>query len=123
MTRIVVLDEELHEGLTVVEIPASFMRAVEAGHHPPYIRMAVPTELAFRDPDPGRPLPPNIVTLRLEPVWKNGRRSPLFWYAYADDPELVLKLRAAFLPGQLSEVQRREQEAFWRGAFAAVGLR
>ena len=45
----------------------------------------------------------------------------LFWYAYADNPETALLLRAAFLPGQVSEVQKREALAALKGALSVIG--
>lgn len=41
MTRVIVMDEEFHEPLTIVEISASWFRAIQDGHHPPYIRLLV----------------------------------------------------------------------------------
>ncbi len=44
----------------------------------------------------------------------------LFLYGYALEPELALLLRAAFLPGQVGEVQRREKAAYFKGQFDLV---
>ena len=125
MTRIVVMDEELHESITVVDIPASFIRDVESGKAPPWIVMLPPPEpvSVFTKPETAAQfMPIRQVGLRLERVMRGRDPKPLFWYAYADDPVLALELRAAFLPGQLGEVQRREREAYWRGAFAGLAV-
>lgn len=143
VTRIVVMDAELHEALTVVEIPASIMRDVQTGEMRWVFLMPPPPRLSASDfysplnPPPARMAIPNPVRLSMECVFRGSggdarrpppqgqgeRSTPLFWYAYADDPELALTLRAAFLPGQLGEVQRRQQEAYWRGAFMGMSLR
>lgn len=123
MTRIVVMDEELHESITVVDIPGSFIRDVESGKVPPWIVMLPPpgpVKLTYSAEEIAQPMPFRQVRLRLERVMRGRDPKPLFWYAYADDPVLALELRAAFLPGQLGEVQRREREAYWRGAFAGL---
>lgn len=94
------------------------MDQVEAGRR--YWRFAVPIELSFSDicnSDPGPVADLNIVELRFEAVARERRI--IFWYAYPNNPELALKLKAAFLPGQLGEVRRREREAYWRGVFLA----
>jgi hypothetical protein len=125
MTRIVVMDEELHESITVVDIPASFIRAVESGSHPPFIHLAITRSISLHNglDDPTAPMPRSDVRLRLEAVMRGRDPRPIFWYAYADDPTLALELRAAFMPGQISEVRRREKEAYWRGAFAGLSVR
>lgn len=117
------MDEELHETLTVVEIPASYIREAAQGGRA-FIYMAPPpdpvTVCRLLD-DECACVSFEVVRLRLEPVMRGRSHEPIFWYAYAHNPELALKLRCAFLPGQIGEVQRREAEAYWRGAFAGLG--
>ena len=126
MTRIVVLDQELHEALTVVEIPARFMRDVRSGrcyHFPVFEEDAY---VARWSPAMNDTCSFRVCTLRFEAVMRGDSRNGqelLFWYAYADDPELALLIRAAFLPGQVGEVQRRQREAYFRGVFAGATLR
>lgn len=122
MTRIVVLDQELHEALPVVDVPASFMRDLRSGayrrwHVPIWPQIAVHIGPVS---ERAEAIEMKIVTLRFESVCRGSRGEHLFWYAYADDPELALQMRAAFLPGQLGEVQRREREAYFRGMFSRM---
>lgn len=127
--RIVLFDRELHEALTVIDVPTTFIRAVEARERAPYICLHAPrfVDLAscWREVETLTMAEIRVVRISLEPVMRGRGReiSPIFWYGYPDDPELALELRAAFLPGQLGEVQRREKDAFWRGAFAGAVLR
>jgi hypothetical protein len=70
------------------------------------------------------------VTLTFECVCRggghrNGHYSEpeiLFWYAYADDPETALLLRAAYLPGQVGDVQRREKVAYINGLLTGAAI-
>lgn len=126
--RVIVFDRELHEPLTVVEVPAWLAEQAKDGHP---IRLLPPQPFdpsaMFRD-EPTEAVCEQIVTLTFERVSRSVRASPrlqaagvkyeseiLFWYAYADDPETALLLRAAFLPGQVGEVQRREKRAYVMG--------
>lgn len=133
MTRVIVMDEEFHEPLTIVEISASWFRAIQDGHHPPYIRLPVEqrevTAASFAKAmmkDHAEYQELKTVWLRFEQVRKGTGRKRLdgssetetiFWFAYADDPELALTLRAAFLPGQIGEVQRLQKAAYVKGVF------
>ncbi len=121
MTRIVLYDRELHEALTVIEVPASWVReAREEGRR--HWRLAVPTYVSVETVSASlaQAMETRVVTIALEAVARG--REIIFWYAYPDDPELALELRAAFLPGQLGEVQRRARDAFWRGVFTEAAL-
>ena len=122
MTRIVVMDEELHEALTVVDVPIDFLREVESGKRGRYIRLALDREVEATVYDPARDgtldLDSHITVFRLEEVRR--QRDRLFWYAYALDPTAALRVRAAFLPGQEREVQRREGIAHSRGVMEVL---
>jgi len=120
MPRLIIMDEELHEALIVIEIPAWFMREVESGErsHFPHFRMHVPEDGRI-DVGPARYEPPRICTVKLIRVTLNGKKH-LFWYGYAMEPEMALELRCAFLPGQLGEVQRREKAAYFTGLLEAA---
>jgi hypothetical protein len=123
--KIVIMDEELHEPLTVVEIPHWLAEMAKKGTP---IRLSPPTKMdysvAVHAADQYSVV--SCVTLRFERVCRTNPRTRLaeilFWYAYADDPETALLLRAAYLPGQVGDVQRRESEAFFRGIFAGMAL-
>lgn len=135
--RVVVMDRELHEPLTILNIPSwlspdprenrngQFMGKTVYFHVPvdivPFYKtdfVAAPEKLMSRH-----------TSITLEPVMRTTGTSPtnrqqeiIFWYAYADQPELALLLRAAFLPGQESEMQMREKESEARGVLRGFGL-
>lgn len=115
--RVVVFDRELHEALTVVEVPAWLAERAKDG---------VPIHFAPRAVFDPHEVPNAInatfkqITLWFETVRRGRSGEVLFWYAYADDPELALLLRAAFLPGQVGEVQHREKVAWLRGALSTL---
>lgn len=131
MTRVIVMDREDHEPLTIVEISASWFRAIQNGTHPKHIRLLIeepltpsPSYAEAMMNDEFQHL--RTVMLSFERVSRatGGRRLDggyeseiIFWYAYADNPELALLLRAAFLPGQQGEVRRREKAAYLNGIF------
>lgn len=131
MPRIVVMDEELHELLTVVDIPSALMPTGRTGQFlADRIRFLAPEPVPFYT-TPAVPMGPTrmegrVVTLKLEPVYRFNHQTQsketIFYYAYADNPELALLLRAAFLPGQVGEMQMREAEARIRGMWEGVGI-
>lgn len=119
--RVVIMDEDMREPITVVELPANLMREVEQRR---LKHIVVPVPLTFSSWFSRLPAIPecstaiNKVCLRIEPI-HNGR-DVLYWVAVPDDPELALLLRAAFLPGQRTELRRRETQAWFHGAVAAI---
>ncbi len=128
--RVIVMDKEMREPLTIVDIPASLMREVERGERS-YIAMAVPVDfMAWRAGADLVPNAPETIALRrvhlnMEKIVKGGSRGPnggwdvLFWTATPDDEDLALLLRAAFLPGQVTELRRREMQQWFLGAVGA----
>lgn len=123
--RVIVFDRELHEPLTVVEIPQWLADQAKAGRP---IRLAPRQEVRVdwsASPSAVEDFTIQTVTLTFERVQRGGgyrdgdytKLETLFWYAYADDPETALLLRAAFLPGQVGEMQRREKKAYVMGLF------
>ena len=114
--RIIVFDEELHEPLTIVEIPHDLARMGMDGVP---VRLLAPMDFDSGWAPPTSPfLTEKVVQLRFERVCRGNARNVLFWFAYADDPETALLLRAAFLPGQAGEVQRRQRHAWLEGALS-----
>lgn len=126
--RIVVMDKEMREPLTIVDIPAHLMRQVEDGM--PCIVLPVPA--SFRawvsgyDFVPNAPMTDELrrVVLRMEKIVKSKSYPErgceiLFWTATPDDEDLALLLRAAFLPGQVTELRRREMQQWFMGALGA----
>ena len=137
--RVTVMDRELHEPLTIVDVPISLIPQRIEGFGesvPRRIYFDVPVREVFyetkiRDAPTG---PTRMMSrhtyIELEEVRRTTGRNPnggwhselLFWYAYAGDPELALLLRAAFLPGQVGELQMRETEARVTGIFEGIGI-
>jgi len=121
--RIIVFDREMAEPLTIVEIPASAMREIENGRR--YWIMPVPVTMrswmTLDDKTPWALETLPTVALRFEPIMKHehGEGRVLYWIATPDNEELSLLLRAAFLPGQLTEVRRREMQRWFQGALGA----
>lgn len=118
--RVIVFDRELHEPLTIVNLPVHLFEMGKAG---------MPIALAPERPMMAHPYAAGvpevedieIVYLRLERVSRGSSDNIIFWYAYADDPELALALRCAYLPGQLGDVRRRERASYLKGLLAAFG--
>lgn len=119
--RVIVFDKELHEPLTVVEVPKWLADQAKAGRPIrliPQTKIVTPLYSAAAER-----MEYQVVTLTFERVCRGGGHrnghytepETLFWYAYADDPETALLLRCAFLPGQVGEVQRREKRAYIMG--------
>lgn len=121
--RIVVMDEDMREPITVVEIPMYLMRDVQEGKHREIV-LAAPTtmedwfSMVDKIPSVMETATLRHVKLRMEPIYKG--REVLYWTAVPDNPELALLLRAAFLPGQMTEMRRREAQAWFHGAIAAL---
>lgn len=121
--RVVVMDEDMREPITVVEIPARLIGECERRERR-IITLAAPMQMdawfTMLDQVPNVPEQATIshVHLRMEPIYKGS--DVLYWVAVPEDPALALLLRAAFLPGQLNELQRREKQAWFQGAIAAL---
>jgi len=134
--RVVVMDRELHEPLTILNIPSwlspdprenrngQFMGKTIFFHVPEKIDIFYRTDAVAPEK-----LMSRHTSITLEPVMRHTGTSPtnmkseiIFWYAYADQPELALLLRAAFLPGQVGEVQMRQKESEARGVLKGFGL-
>lgn len=71
----------------------------------------------FCDPDALATPTCRIVRIQCERLCR-GRRT--HWMLFTEDEESALLLRAAFLPGQLGEVQERQRAAFSKGFWAAL---
>jgi hypothetical protein len=121
------MDKDMSEPLTIVEVPIELMRRVEQGL--PYIRLPVPMNMMAwvtqLDKIPNViSTAMDIVTLKMEKIVgrRNGseRVEILYWTATPDSEELALLLRAAFLPGQLTELKRRELQSWFIGAIGGL---
>lgn len=101
--------------ITVVDIPQVWIETMQRGE---YVLLAAypPIPLSFEENfDLRQTL--KTVALRMEPLMRNGRRH---WLCFTVDEETALTLKAAFLPGQLGEVQRREQSAYFQGLLSGL---
>jgi len=118
--RAVIYDAEYYEPITVIDIPQDFVREIESGKRDKMLRFPVIKPILSRGPSECIPCetPTKVVTLRFEPIWKNSER--LMWLVTTQDAESALLLRAAFLPGQRGELNRRLEMAFLNGLMAAV---
>ena len=102
--------------ITVVDIHSDLIRMMQSGRpimlqaHEP-LKFVAPNEPV----DWTRKIELKRVMLYMEPLYrKGGHRS---WLCFTKDEESALILQAAFLPGQLSEVRRREEASYWEGMF------
>jgi hypothetical protein len=109
--RVIVFDRELHEPLTVIDMPHDVFERAKRGQR---ICFAVSRQLNaadFRRQQHDAPPEFEHVQLELTPVWEGGRVGDrdriLYWTAYADNPEAALLLRSTLLPGQLGDLERR----------------
>jgi hypothetical protein len=124
--RVIVMDKDMSEPLTVIELPIEWIKEAERGRRD--WRLPVPENLnswAYNlDSIPEIFSTLKVLTIRLEPIRTsfNGSVCTSFWVAVAQDDALALLLRAAFLPGQATEMHRREAMAFFNGVFSGAGL-
>ena len=131
MPRVIVFDRELHEPLTIVNLPMALFELGKAGQ--PIALEPQEDDVRIMSRTQPTQRRKRVVYLTLEPVVRHVRARPhlqafgvrhetedLFWFAYASNPETALLLRAAFLPGQLGEVRRREQVAWIKGALGVM---
>lgn len=109
--RIVLYDLDL-EPITILEIP--HWRSFDLPVGEP-IRLPVMREIGRANVT--EPTALEIVNIRFERL-RRGDAST--WMALTADAEAALRLRAAFLPGQQTELQRHEQEAFAKGFIRAI---
>ena len=112
--RVVLYDTGL-EPITVLNLPAWATERLKAGE---YIRFAVPPMIpaTYYVPAPCYEIL-RIVTIWFEPLVRNGIHA---WMAFTKEAEDALLLKSVFLPGQQSEVQRRERDAFYSGLLAEL---
>lgn len=80
---------------------------------------ALPSALTAYDPDASPRAERLVVRLRGELI-RMGRAHT--WLLIADDEDLALMLRAAFLPGQQGAVRERERKAAAEGAAMAFDI-
>jgi len=122
--RLIVMDKERSEPLTVVTIHERFMQEARQRRR---MQIRFPVPASFREclHQADQTVPElatvPIVTLTIEPIVTsdgNGGIRDLFWIAVPDSQDLALLLRAAFLPGQITEVRRRELAAWFAGALS-----
>lgn len=116
--RVVLFDDETMEPLTVIKLPIWAHERLRTGERINFPVLEKLTPSSFRkDLDPLEPLSMKIVTVWFEEFRRNGQNH---WFCFTRDSENSLKLKAMFLPGQVKEVQKREENAFTAGLFAAL---
>lgn len=115
--RVVLYDDETMEPLTAITLPIWMHERLRAGQmvHVPFIE---PISLAEQRGDgPLGPMPKMFATIWFEEFHRKGLRH---WLCFTRDSENAMKLKAVFLPGQWSEVHKRERDAFNAGVIEAL---
>lgn len=106
------------EPITVIDVP-TWAQALMERHR--YFALPILEKLPPYPPIPDttaeetRPL--RIVHIKCEKWCRNGWTR---WMLFTDDEESGLLLRAAFLPGQVGEVRRKQEQAFADGFWSAL---
>lgn len=102
--------------ITIIPVPMWAMDMLEARQR---VVFAVPGPI-FLAPAREISMIEKIVTVTVwaEPIWRGKAKSLML---FTDMDAEALGLRPAYLPGQVKDVQRRENGAFLRGLFAALG--
>lgn len=104
--------------ITVLEVPEWARERIERCES---FRMYVP-ERPIRDygrVDSPTTAEMRIVRIHTELMRRNGWNHPIL---FTEDEESALLLRAAFLPGQLGELQKQNQDYFSKGFWSAIQL-
>lgn len=107
------------EPITVIDVP-EFAQEYMERHQ--CFALPVFQQLFSVQPDATAPAGDHTfhtVRIQCERLCRRGRTH---WMLFTQDEESALLLRAAFLPGQLGEVQERQRAAFSKGFWAAVQL-
>lgn len=107
------------EPITVLELSRYMWSLLEeTGYARLRVRMAA--ELKYLMANPNH----SVVEMRDKDITIKGellrRRGVTTMMLFTQDDETALLLKSAFLPGQLSEVQRRERRKFGEGFIAAL---
>jgi hypothetical protein len=111
--RCVVFDPQDMEALTVIEVPQSYIRNLEADKCSQVLRFAVPVPFSFKQWEPSDGLQEcPIANVRME---RFHYRGVVTWVAIALNPEICLRMRSELLPGQRRDAQERERESFEKG--------
>jgi len=117
--RVVLFDHESMEPITVLQLPSwayDMLRERRQVTFPVWLDLAKAYDVAGEVP---RAMDIPKVTVWFE---KFVRNEQAHWFCFTNDGENALKLKAAFLPGQYGEVQRRTNEAFLKGLLAGLKL-
>ena len=116
--RVVLYDDETMEPLTAITLPIWMHERLRAGQsiHVPFIE---PLRLMGDDPNGpiSSPPPRMFATIWFEEFHRKGQRH---WFCFTRDSENAMKLKSVFLPGQWSEVHKRERDAFNNGVLEAL---
>lgn len=126
--RCVIYDPIDMEPLTIFDVPADYLRAVERGEFPGVLRFPIPApmKVSWRFPtdeevlDSIHTLPP-VAEIRFEQL---SYRGVTCWTGFALNPEMALLLKSEFLPGQQKEVWAERRKGFSEGfseAFKRLG--
>lgn len=105
------------EPITVLALTRSVIEYL-AKHQRVNLAVMEPLNLSAICDSPPSYSRPRQVTIHGEWMYRNGR--PVTMWLWTHDEENALMLKAAFLPGQTSELKDRERSAFAKGFLKAL---
>ena len=114
----VIFDPEDLEPITVINVPPQFIREIEQGVRPPYLRFACHIQPHYLT-DEIIMEGPKIAEVRFEPLVYGDLRK---WMAFAMNPEICLLLKSVFLPGQSAAIQDERKQAMAKGFLKGLSL-
>lgn len=120
--RTVVYDAEDYEPITVIDVPASYIREIEAGRRQPRLVFPVYAPLRLWEPmlDMSEPAVSHTCEVMFEPIHRGRGSKRFMWLCTTTNGETALLLSAAFLPGQRGELNERLRQAFMSGLLTAM---
>jgi len=115
MLRVVVYDDETMEPITAITLERWMFDRLRDGDRIRIAYVVREIELAHNDI-------PKMIEQRWAEVWfeKFVRKGQPHWFCFTREGEHAVRLKSTFLAGQISEVQRRERDAFASGAMMAL---
>jgi len=104
--RVVIVDRETLEPITVVSVPTLLLQEIEEGLREPWLRLAVPPKL------PCAAMPIATIEVRVVEIELFFERD--LWIGKTRQGELALTLRAELLPGQVLSWHRAATEGIMK---------
>lgn len=116
MLRVVVYDDETMEPITAITLQRWMFERLRDGdsiripYYPPVVGQ-------YSGNAKFEPTGPMWAEVWFEKFIRHGHEH---WFCFTRDGEHAVRLKSTFLAGQLSEVQRRERDAFSSGVVKAL---